>query len=64
MVDVKICGISSTADYQACQAAGARWIGMVYYPGSPRHLDIAALARLADQRDIAKCWTPAGVIDC
>ena len=48
MVDVKICGISSLADYQACQEAGARWIGMVYYPGSPRHLDIAALAKLAD----------------
>ena len=49
MVDVKICGISSPADYQACRAAGARWIGMVYYPGSPRHLDIAALASLADE---------------
>ena len=49
MIDVKICGISSPADYQACRAAGARWIGMVYYPGSPRHLDIAALARLTDQ---------------
>ena len=49
MVDVKICGISSPADYQACRAAGARWIGMVYYPGSPRHLDIAALASLTDQ---------------
>ena len=49
MVDVKICGISSPADYQACRAAGARWVGMVYYPGSPRHLDISALANLADQ---------------
>ena len=49
MVDVKICGISSPADYQACRIAGARWVGMVYYPGSPRHLDIAALAGLADQ---------------
>ena len=49
MADVKICGISSPADYQACRAAGARWVGMVYYPGSPRHLDISALASLADQ---------------
>jgi len=49
MADVKICGISSPADYQACRAAGARWVGMVYYPGSPRHLDISALANLADQ---------------
>ena len=49
MVDVKICGISSPADYEACRAAGARWVGLVYYPGSPRHLDIAALSSLADQ---------------
>lgn len=51
MVDVKICGISSLADYQICRSAGARWVGMVYYPGSPRHLDSAALAGLADQID-------------
>ena len=51
MVDVKICGISSLADYQTCGSAGVRWVGMVYYPGSPRHLDSAALARLADQID-------------
>jgi phosphoribosylanthranilate isomerase len=51
MVDVKICGISSLADYQICRSAGARWVGMVYYPGSPRHLNSAALARLADQID-------------
>ena len=51
MVDVKICGISSLANYQICRSAGARWVGMVYYPGSTRHLDSAALARLADQID-------------
>ena len=51
MVDVKICGISSLADYQICRSACARWVGMVYYPGSPRHLDSAALAGLADQID-------------
>ena len=51
MVDVKICGITSLADYQICRSAGARWVGMVYYPGSPRHLDSAALAGLADQID-------------
>ena len=51
MVEVKICGISSLADYQICRSAGAHWVGMVYYPGSPRHLDSAALARLTDQID-------------
>jgi phosphoribosylanthranilate isomerase len=49
MVDVKLCGISSLADYQICRSAGARWVGMVYYPGSPRHLDSAAMAGLTRQ---------------
>ena len=51
MVDVKICGISSPKDYQDCHNAGARWVGMVYYPGSPRHLDVKSLAHLSDQID-------------
>lgn len=51
MVDVKICGISSPADYQSCNVAGARWVGMVHYPGSPRHLEIDALAQLTNQID-------------
>ena len=51
MVDIKICGISSPADYQHCHAAGTRWVGMVYYPGSPRHLELNALARLSNQID-------------
>jgi len=46
MTDVKICGISNADDYQICRAAGARWIGMVNYPGSSRHLDCTALAAL------------------
>ena len=62
MVDVKICGISSPADYQACRAAGARWIGMVYYPGSPRHLDIEAWARLADQIETLPSAGPQRVL--
>ena len=62
MVDVKICGISSPADYQACRTAGARWVGMVYYPGSPRHLDIAALARLANQIETSPSPRPQRVL--
>lgn len=53
MVDVKICGISSLFDYQICRAAGARWVGLVHFFGSPRHLDIAALTKLACQIDSA-----------
>ena len=62
MVDVKICGISSPADYQACRVAGARWVGMVYYPGSPRHLDVAALASLADQIEKSPSVGPQRVL--
>ena len=46
-VKVKICGITTEADYNICRAAGANWIGMVYYPGSSRHLTLNQLARLA-----------------
>ncbi len=62
MVDVKICGILSSADYQACQEAGARWVGMVYYPESPRHLDISALASLANQIEILPSTRPWRVL--
>ena len=51
-VDVKICGIRNPADYDACRAAGAAFIGMVFFARSPRHLSMeeaAALAAHADQ---------------
>ena len=44
---VKICGITTRDDYVNCFHAGAAWVGMVYYPGSSRHLNLAALAYLA-----------------
>ena len=47
IIKTKICGISTTADYAACRDAGATFVGMVHYPGSPRHLDLEALAKLA-----------------
>ena len=47
IIKTKICGISTTDDYLACHDAGANFVGMVHYPGSPRHLDLEALAQLA-----------------
>ena len=47
IIKTKICGISTVADYVACRDAGATFVGMVHYPGSPRHLDLKALAKLA-----------------
>ena len=47
IIKTKICGISSAEDYVACRDAGASFVGMVHYPGSPRHLDLKSLAKLA-----------------
>ena len=50
-VDVKICGIASPDDYDACNAAGASLIGMVFHPASSRHLDFDAAGRIAAHAD-------------
>ena len=49
--DVKICGIATAADYDVCAQAGARWIGMVFFPKSPRHLTLEAATALANHAD-------------
>jgi len=53
-VRVKICGVRSRADVEAAAGAGAAYVGMVFYPRSPRHLT------LADARWIADA-VPAGI---
>ncbi|MDA1027086.1 MAG: phosphoribosylanthranilate isomerase [Planctomycetota bacterium] len=35
---VKICGVRTPADLEACAAAGANSVGLVFAPGSPREL--------------------------
>lgn len=47
MTEVKICGIRSEAALDAAVDAGARYVGLVLYPRSPRHVDVATAARLA-----------------
>ncbi len=42
MVRVKICGITSPADAAVAVAAGAAAIGVNFYPGSPRYVDVDA----------------------
>ena len=51
MADVKICGIATLADFDACHDAGAAFVGMVFFPRSPRHLDDSAATALADHAD-------------
>ncbi len=45
-VDAKICGLSTPETLDAAVAAGARWVGFVTYPRSPRHISIDLLRTL------------------
>jgi phosphoribosylanthranilate isomerase len=40
-VRVKICGLRSRAEVEVAAEAGASYIGMVFYPPSPRHLTLS-----------------------
>lgn len=46
---VKICGLKTAETMDAALAAGADMVGLVQFPASPRHLDAAAAAALADR---------------
>jgi phosphoribosylanthranilate isomerase len=51
---VKICGLTTAEAVDAAVEAKADAIGFVFYPASPRHLEPAAAARLAER-------IPAGI---
>lgn len=44
---IKICGITRPEDAMAAEAAGARYLGLVFFPLSPRALTAEAAAALA-----------------
>ncbi len=46
-VAVKICGVNSAAAIDAAAAAGADWVGFVFFPASPRFVAPETAARLA-----------------
>src|SRR6478609_8133381 len=46
-VTAKICGISTPEAVSAALDGGAGWLGFVFFPRSPRHLEVDAAARLA-----------------
>ena len=48
MVDVKICGLSTTESIDAAIDAGAGLVGLVFYPRSPRHVSLQQAKLLAD----------------
>ena len=46
-VRVKICGLRREADVLACAAAGAGYIGLNFFPPSPRYVPLALARKLA-----------------
>ncbi len=47
MADVKICGINTAVALDAALDHGARFIGLVFFADSPRHLSLGAASALA-----------------
>jgi len=48
-IEVKICGLTTADAVAAAAGAGARYVGFVFFPPSPRHLDPDRAAALAAQ---------------
>lgn len=46
-IKVKICGLTAPPDVPAAVSAGASYVGFVFFPRSPRNLDIPTAAALA-----------------
>ncbi len=38
MIEIKFCGLSAPASVDAAIGAGARWLGFVFFPASPRNV--------------------------
>lgn len=54
MADVKICGLSTSEGVSAAVDAGARFVGFVFFPPSPRNIDAETARALAGD-------VPAGI---
>jgi phosphoribosylanthranilate isomerase len=48
-VEAKICGLSTPETVDAAVAGGARWVGFMTYPRSPRHVATETLRALASR---------------
>ncbi len=70
MVKVKICGITNVRDARAAVAAGADFLGLNFYTGSPRYVTVAAARRIVKASPRGASWigvfvneTPARVAE-
>jgi phosphoribosylanthranilate isomerase len=50
MVEAKICGLSTPETVDAAVSFGARWVGFLTYPRSPRHVDSDELLKALGAR--------------
>lgn len=48
-IDIKICGLKTFDALDAALGAGADMVGVVFFPKSPRNIDLAAAATLAER---------------
>lgn len=49
MTQVKVCGVTDSRSLKAASDNGARFIGLVFHPPSPRHLSLDIAAQLSRQ---------------
>lgn len=54
-IRVKLCGLKTLSDIDVAVAAGATYIGLVFHPKSPRHLDTAQAAALSAAAPVGLC---------
>lgn len=64
---VKICGVTCAADVEAVLTAGADYVGVNFYPPSPRYVEPAAAGRLrrqiGDRATVVGVFVDAGVAE-
>jgi phosphoribosylanthranilate isomerase len=48
-VAAKICGLSTPESVDAAVRGGARWVGFIFFPASPRNVSVEQVAALADR---------------
>jgi len=56
-VQIKVCGVTSLAAAQACVDTGIDWIGLNFWPGTPRRCDLNVAEQI-----VSRCGSDARVV--